>query len=89
MRERCIVQDLSWEKPAEKWEAVLQELRAAPHKPTTQPPISEQRQAQSQRNTSFLTPVQEVNREGDAVPQDAIAKKSAATQVGLSSPWWL
>lgn len=28
MRAKCIGQDLSWEVPAQKWEAVLQELRA-------------------------------------------------------------
>lgn len=28
MRAKCIGQDLSWEVPAQKWEAVLQEMRA-------------------------------------------------------------
>lgn len=79
MQERCIVQELSWEKPAKKWEAVLEELAASPVKPTTQPPSTAARDSSFARAGSFQTPVQQVNREGDAVPQGAVQRKAAET----------
>lgn len=81
MQERCIVQELSWEKPAKKWEAVLEELAAAPSKPTTQPPSKAARDSTFARAGSFSTPVQQVNREGDAVPFGAVQRKAAETPV--------
>ena len=75
MRERCIVQELSWEKPARKWEAVLEELWHSQAAAPTKQAAAELRRA------SHPTPVQAVNKEGDAVPRDAVARKAAATQV--------
>lgn len=52
MREACIDQDLSWAKPARKWEAVLEELvwgtgpQASPKPPTA-----------AQRKAAVTTPV--------------------------------
>ena len=79
MRERCIVQELSWEKPARKWEAVLEELWHSQAAPT-----ATQQAAAEARRASHPTPVQAVNKEGDAVPRDAVAGKAAATQVPAS-----
>ena len=88
MRERCIVQELSWEKPARKWEAVLEELwhsQAAPTA-TQQAATATKQAAAEQRRASHPTPVQAVNKEGDAVPRDAVARKAAATQVPGGAP---
>ena len=81
MRERCIVQELGWDKPARKWQSVLEELWLSP--PTSVPRFPLQKaqfDVQEERKVAYPTPVQEVNLEGDAVPQKAMAKKAAAQQ---------
>ena len=91
------MQDLSWETPALKWQSVLRELWKSPNTPSvryTEQKSSPQRAysaapqrgpGQEQRRSSYPTPVQEVNSEGDAVTPAAIARKSYASQVCLSA----
>jgi len=56
MRDKCIGQELSWERPAVKWEAVLEELffgaegAAAPQQPSRPSP--------AEAKASVTTPVQ-------------------------------
>lgn len=92
MRQRCIVQDLSWELPARKWESVLREMLRTPSHPAIQyygtkgssyPSPSPQRHVpgREERKATYPTPVQSVNTEGDGVGPNAVARKASNTQV--------
>lgn len=61
MRDKCIGQDLSWEQPAVKWEAVLEELMFG------ESPSRAGAQTPSQAKASVPTPVQ-VRRRGPPFP---------------------
>ena len=41
MRERCIVQELGWDKPARKWQSVLEELWLTPPSSVPRWPVSQ------------------------------------------------
>jgi len=72
MRAKCIGQDLSWEVPAQKWEAVLQEMRAG--KPNRAPEAS-----------SFSpTPVKNIDAPADPKKSDILAGRAAP--VGAAKP---
>ena len=54
MRDKCIGQELSWERPAVKWEAVLEELFYGESAAAPQPP----RPSPAEAKASVTTPVQ-------------------------------
>ena len=54
MRDKCIGQELSWERPAVKWEAVLEELFFG----ATAPAPSAPRPSPAETKASVATPVQ-------------------------------
>ena len=62
MRDKCIGQELSWERPAVKWEAVLEELFFGAAAPAPSPP----RPSPAEAKASVTTPVQ-VSTGSDAV----------------------
>ncbi|KAK9799719.1 hypothetical protein WJX73_003691 [Symbiochloris irregularis] len=65
MREACIDQDLSWAKPARKWEAILEEMM---HGTSSQPPPA-------QRKAAVTTPVN-TPKEAGRRATGTLAKKS-------------
>ena len=66
MRDKCIGQELSWERPAVKWEAVLEELFFGPSAPAPPPP----RPSPAEAKASVATPVQA--RADHQIPVEAV-----------------